>query len=306
MEPFRRSSFLYPFLSCKNASTLKRSVDNLFISLSLGFTRLKEHLSHSNCSLTTLGLWDGSVSVDGAQAIAEALKLNNSINHLYLDRNNIGNEGVLAIVQSLRVNRSISNLHLSRNGITDEGAKAIAEIVQENPSIFLVDLSLNDVKDLRILHQIETRCNYNRNTHPIHKIHTNKASRENELTLYTINIADVERCIDDKTDIIFSVSERINNLDHKEKALTSQLEEQRTQVLDIQSQIQILLEEVDKREKMMETISDEVVGAQREGFRLKQNKERLTREMQIQTEGLEQMKQGMRQMSDRYHNLYSQ
>ena len=51
---------------------------------------------------------------------------------LYMSNNNIGVEGAKAIAEALKVNKSITELYLWNNNIGDEGAKAIAEALKVN------------------------------------------------------------------------------------------------------------------------------------------------------------------------------
>ena len=65
-----------------------------------------------------------NIGDEGAKAIAESLKINNSINsinlgnlykliyYIYIGSNNIGNEGAKAIAESLKINNSIYSINL--------------------------------------------------------------------------------------------------------------------------------------------------------------------------------------------------
>ena len=57
-----------------------------------------------------------SIGVDGAKAIAEALKVNAVMTTLYLGNNySIGDEGAIAIAEALKVNAVLTKLYLWNN-----------------------------------------------------------------------------------------------------------------------------------------------------------------------------------------------
>lgn len=80
------------------------------------------------CSLTSLGLeseyyfadcfkcWrqnvGSSVTSMGVKFIADALKQNNSVTNIYLDRNQIGDDGAKCIADTLKHNKTIKTVHL--------------------------------------------------------------------------------------------------------------------------------------------------------------------------------------------------
>jgi hypothetical protein len=49
---------------------------------------------------------------DGAVEIAEALKINSTLNELSLEFSSIGKEGAIAIAKALKINSTLSNLNL--------------------------------------------------------------------------------------------------------------------------------------------------------------------------------------------------
>eukprot|EP00435_Cladocopium_sp_Y103_P043921 s1997_g12.t1 len=62
------------------------------------------------------------------QALAEALKINQSVTNINLDHNKIAAEGAkawcVALAEALKINQSVTKIKLSWNQIGDEGAKA--------------------------------------------------------------------------------------------------------------------------------------------------------------------------------------
>ncbi|XP_011270823.1 hypothetical protein CAOG_09090 [Capsaspora owczarzaki ATCC 30864] len=93
---------------------------------------------------------DGELKLDGnrigeagAQAIAEALKMNTTLTQLDLQLNQIGDEGAQAIAEALRANTTLTWLKLSYNQIGDAGAQAIAEALKVNKRMTLLFLHYN-------------------------------------------------------------------------------------------------------------------------------------------------------------------
>ena len=70
---------------------------------------------------------DNSIGDEGAEAIAEALKVNPVLTNLNLFDNNIGDDGAKAIAEALKVNPVLTELRLVlQQTIGADGAKAIA------------------------------------------------------------------------------------------------------------------------------------------------------------------------------------
>nr|WP_253308493.1 tetratricopeptide repeat protein [Rickettsia endosymbiont of Ceutorhynchus assimilis] len=99
----------------------------------------------TNNTITLLNLQNNQIGAEGAKALAEAIKINKSITQLDLHNNQIGDEGAKAIVEGLKTNNSITWLYLHHNQIGDEGAKAIGEGLKTNNSLTLLDLQSNQI-----------------------------------------------------------------------------------------------------------------------------------------------------------------
>jgi Ran GTPase-activating protein (RanGAP) involved in mRNA processing and transport len=76
-------------------------------------------------------------------AIFDALKNNNSLERLYLDKNLISVEGAIAIAAALRINKSLKKLNLVNNNIGDEGVISIRDALSTNGSLKHLDLENN-------------------------------------------------------------------------------------------------------------------------------------------------------------------
>ncbi|KOO29893.1 hypothetical protein Ctob_015558 [Chrysochromulina tobinii] len=104
-------------------------------------------LMKTTAVMTTLDLGGNNIGVEGANAIAEALKVNAVLTKLWLNNNNIGPEGAIAIAEALKVNAVLTELSLWDNHIGPEGAIAIAEALKVNAVLTSVDLRVNDIGD---------------------------------------------------------------------------------------------------------------------------------------------------------------
>ncbi len=67
-----------------------------------------------------------------ARAIANALKINSSLERIHLGSNRIGNKGARATAKALRVNSALREIRLYDNYIGDDGALTIAESMEFN------------------------------------------------------------------------------------------------------------------------------------------------------------------------------
>ena len=98
------------------------------------------------CGLNRFGF--GTYTMEGIQAIADALKVTTSLTSLLLGDNNLGDKGVEALSVGLKENKSLATLDLSnkdpfsRTKFGPAGAAALASAIAVMPSI--TSLSLED------------------------------------------------------------------------------------------------------------------------------------------------------------------
>ena len=97
--------------------------------------------------LVRLDFSSNSIDYDGAKVIADALKVNHSLEKLYLSWNNIGDDGAKMIADALKVNHSLKSLNLCSNNITADGAKKIADALIVNYSLESLNLHENNIGD---------------------------------------------------------------------------------------------------------------------------------------------------------------
>ena len=84
----------------------------------------------SNTSVTRAWLYGNKeIGDEGAKALAEALKVNATVERLDLDRCGIGDDGAAAIAEALRSNTSLKYLFLQSNGIGEQGKQLLRDAV---------------------------------------------------------------------------------------------------------------------------------------------------------------------------------
>ncbi|KJE96864.1 TKL/IRAK protein kinase [Capsaspora owczarzaki ATCC 30864] len=82
-----------------------------------------------------------------AQAIAEGLKVNTTLDTLFLGQNQIGDAGARAIAEAIQANSTLTGLGLYENQIGHAGAQAFAEALKENQTLLHLALNGNQIGD---------------------------------------------------------------------------------------------------------------------------------------------------------------
>ncbi len=101
-----------------------------------------------NTTLEKLGLYGCGVGPRGARALGEALQENDSLKEIYLGANDLGGEGAEALAEALRWNESLKELYLSDCELTDVGASALLSALREsNSTLTRLNLGENDIKN---------------------------------------------------------------------------------------------------------------------------------------------------------------
>ena len=80
---------------------------------------------------------------DGTKHVANALKVNKTLKHLFLHYNYIGDGGAKLIADALIENESLEQLGLYGNSIGVDGAKHLANALKVNKSLEIISLSRN-------------------------------------------------------------------------------------------------------------------------------------------------------------------
>ncbi|XP_074620584.1 uncharacterized protein LOC141879271 [Acropora palmata] len=86
-----------------------------------------------------------SIGAEGANSLAEALRVNTSLSSLNLHSNSIGDKGADSLAMALRINTSLCSLDLSANSICAEGAKSLAQALIDNTSLSSFAFSYNRI-----------------------------------------------------------------------------------------------------------------------------------------------------------------
>eukprot|EP00904_Undaria_pinnatifida_P004340 jgi/Undpi1/13907/HiC_scaffold_9.g03558.m1 len=101
----------------------------------------------SNCSKTRVFLDRNCVGADGAAALGDMLKVNNSIQSLSLEWNSIGTfeQGIQRFADGLEVNGSLTKLILCNNHIGAQGGSYLARALKANSTLAELDLRWNEL-----------------------------------------------------------------------------------------------------------------------------------------------------------------
>ena len=97
-----------------------------------------------NKTVQKLWISFNNISDDGAAAISDALKSNNSLQILNISYNKVTSEGAKVIAEAIKVNKTLLELHISGN-ISDDGAAAISDALKSNNSLQILDMSYNKI-----------------------------------------------------------------------------------------------------------------------------------------------------------------
>uniref|UniRef100_A0A8C6T1N9 NLR family, CARD domain containing 3 n=1 Tax=Neogobius melanostomus TaxID=47308 RepID=A0A8C6T1N9_9GOBI len=81
-----------------------------------------------------------TVGIEGAKALANALKINRSLQFLNLQENSLGMDGAIFIATALKGNHQLSYINLQGNGVGESGAKVISDAIRSNAPGCVVDI----------------------------------------------------------------------------------------------------------------------------------------------------------------------
>ncbi|KJE96276.1 hypothetical protein CAOG_06619 [Capsaspora owczarzaki ATCC 30864] len=98
-----------------------------------------------NKTIQNLFLQENQIGDADAVAIADALKVNTTLNDLDLKVNQIGDAGAVAIADALKLNMTLKKLRLDENQIGDAGAVAIANALKLNTTLARLLLVENQI-----------------------------------------------------------------------------------------------------------------------------------------------------------------
>ncbi|KAG5189462.1 leucine rich repeat protein [Tribonema minus] len=108
---------------------------------------IADSLRHTDCTQHALILRGSQVSAEGAAALADALRVNDSITTVSLEWNSIGlfESGLESLASALELNRSVTTLDLRNNCISPAGGRALARCLRSNTTLRSLDLRWNEL-----------------------------------------------------------------------------------------------------------------------------------------------------------------
>ena len=133
-----------------NTTLVELRVGNNF---GVGFASDIANALRVNTSLQKLDLTLTSIGDKGALKLAEALETNQTLKVLKLHQCEIGSMGATAIANALCQNSSLKELHLTDNTICEVGSHALLNALKENYSLEL--LTMNSIKS-----NVQTELDY--------------------------------------------------------------------------------------------------------------------------------------------------
>ena len=99
----------------------------------------------ANNSLTRLNLERNGLGWSGGRALGAALAVNTSLTSVDLSLNDIGPEGGTAVATALTSNTCLTELMMVRCGVGPDGAKALGAALEQNSSLTTLDVTQNDL-----------------------------------------------------------------------------------------------------------------------------------------------------------------
>lgn len=112
-----------------------------------GTAALAVALAAPDCRLRELVMTANRCGVDGAEALAEALRSNTQLTALNISVNDIGDEGAWELSDALEENEALEVLHLDGNGITAGGLEFFPSMLRKNSALKHVSLGMNKLGD---------------------------------------------------------------------------------------------------------------------------------------------------------------
>eukprot|EP00434_Breviolum_minutum_P040250 symbB.v1.2.035759.t2/scaffold4892.1/size33355/2 len=100
-----------------------------------------------NQTITKLPLNNRKIGDDDLKALADALSINKTIKELLLSYNQIGDNGMKVLADALRVNKTLTHLNLFCNQLGDGGMKVLADALCVNKTLTHLNLYGNPIGD---------------------------------------------------------------------------------------------------------------------------------------------------------------
>jgi Ran GTPase-activating protein (RanGAP) involved in mRNA processing and transport len=118
-----------------------------------GATALAQLLK-TNQTLKYFSIAENMITAKGGKVIAEALKCNSTLHTLYFDHNPLGDEGMGAIAEALKKNHTLRVVNLAGTQVTGVGVESLIKGVFSNVSLCSLDLRHTVFFDNTILRKL--------------------------------------------------------------------------------------------------------------------------------------------------------
>ena len=89
-------------------------------------------------------LYNTGIGEPDCEALCELLKSNHSLEHLYIDQNNLSSESVASIVTGLSHNSSLTKLNISNSQFSMANVDSLASVFKDHSKCTLTELELQD------------------------------------------------------------------------------------------------------------------------------------------------------------------
>ena len=131
----------------------------------------------NNRILTELNLSCNKITDEEVVRLAEAMKVNTTLQSLDISHNTLSYSGISStkissISDCLKINSALCKLNLSHNEITDEGAKRLSEAIEVNKTLQELSISKNWISKEGVMRIVEA-CTINRTLHKLMCTHNN-------------------------------------------------------------------------------------------------------------------------------------
>lgn len=83
---------------------------------------------------------------DGMVEFADAIEINTAITHIDLSENRIGKNGASSLARALGLNTTATHINVMYNHIGDDGVASLLEVLDLNQSVMRIDLGCNGIK----------------------------------------------------------------------------------------------------------------------------------------------------------------
>ena len=102
-------------------------------------------------TVQAISLSENYIGRGGAVALSDAIKINTTLQEINLLQNNIGDAGAVALADAIKINTTVQEIHLYQNCIGYVGAVALADAIKINRTLTKIHLSQNNIGDAGVV-----------------------------------------------------------------------------------------------------------------------------------------------------------